>query len=83
MLLWSGVGVPVRMVLLPTTSVTNQWLTAARAIGFGDADFAAVFQALARVSGSGAMTDQLLQMYRHMWRFVCSRSASTICTRAR
>ena len=39
-------GVP-----LPTTSVTNQWLTAARAIGFGDADFAAVFQALARVSG--------------------------------
>ena len=40
-------------VPLPTTSVTNQWLTAARAMGFGDADFAAVFQALVRVSGGG------------------------------
>jgi 3-hydroxyisobutyrate dehydrogenase-like beta-hydroxyacid dehydrogenase len=38
-------------VPLPTASVTNQWLTAARAMGFGDADFAAVFQTLARVSG--------------------------------
>jgi 3-hydroxyisobutyrate dehydrogenase-like beta-hydroxyacid dehydrogenase len=38
-------------VPLPTTSVTNQWLTAARAIGLGDADFASVFQALARLSG--------------------------------
>ena len=40
-------------VPLPTASVTNQWLTAARAMGFGDADFAAVFQALVRVSGEG------------------------------
>ena len=40
-------------VPLPTTSVTNQWLTVARAMGFGDADFAAVFQALVRVSGEG------------------------------
>jgi len=40
-------------VPLPTTSVTNEWLTAARAMGFGDADFAAVFQALVRVSGEG------------------------------
>jgi 3-hydroxyisobutyrate dehydrogenase len=38
-------------VPLPTTAVTNQWLTAARAMGFGDADFAAVFQTLARLSG--------------------------------
>ena len=40
-------------VPLPTTSVTNEWLTVARAMGLGDADFAAVFQALARVSGEG------------------------------
>ena len=40
-------------VPLPTTSVANEWLTAARAMGFGDADFAAVFQALVRVSGGG------------------------------
>jgi 3-hydroxyisobutyrate dehydrogenase len=40
-------------VPLPTTSVTNEWLTAARAMGFGDADFAAVFQALVRVSREG------------------------------
>src|SRR5204863_8814849 len=40
-------------VPLPTTSVTNEWLTVARAMGFGDADFAAVFQALVRVSGGG------------------------------
>jgi 3-hydroxyisobutyrate dehydrogenase-like beta-hydroxyacid dehydrogenase len=40
-------------VPLPTTSVTNEWLTVARAMGFGDADFAAVFQALVRVSGEG------------------------------
>ena len=39
-------GVP-----LPTTAATNEWLTAARAIGLGDEDFAAVFQALARASG--------------------------------
>jgi 3-hydroxyisobutyrate dehydrogenase-like beta-hydroxyacid dehydrogenase len=39
-------GVP-----LPTTSTTNEWLTAARAIGLADQDFAAVFQALARASG--------------------------------
>ena len=40
-------------VPLPTTSVTNEWLTVARAMGLGDADFAAVFQALVRVSGEG------------------------------
>jgi 3-hydroxyisobutyrate dehydrogenase-like beta-hydroxyacid dehydrogenase len=39
-------GVP-----LPTTSTTNEWLTAARAMGLADDDFAAVFQALARASG--------------------------------
>jgi len=40
-------GVP-----LPTTSTTNEWLTAARAMGLADEDFAAVFQALARASGA-------------------------------
>jgi 3-hydroxyisobutyrate dehydrogenase len=39
-------GVP-----LPTASATNQWLTAARGLGLADEDFAAVFHALARVSG--------------------------------
>ncbi|HJZ77693.1 MAG TPA: NAD(P)-dependent oxidoreductase [Vicinamibacterales bacterium] len=40
-------GVP-----LPTTSTTNEWLTAARAMGLADEDFAAVFHALARASGA-------------------------------
>jgi 3-hydroxyisobutyrate dehydrogenase-like beta-hydroxyacid dehydrogenase len=39
-------GVP-----LPTASTTNEWLTAARAMGFAAEDFAAVFQALARAAG--------------------------------
>ena len=39
-------GVP-----LPTTSTANEWLTAARAMGLAEEDFAAVFQALARASG--------------------------------
>ncbi|PYR08382.1 MAG: hypothetical protein DMF99_19350 [Acidobacteria bacterium] len=38
-------------VPLPTTAAVNEWLTAARAMGLGGRDFAAVFQALARVSG--------------------------------
>jgi len=39
-------GVP-----LPTASTTNEWLTAARAMGLAAEDFAAVFQALARAAG--------------------------------
>jgi len=38
-------------VPLPTTAAANEWLTAARAMGLAEKDFAAVFQALARVSG--------------------------------
>jgi 3-hydroxyisobutyrate dehydrogenase-like beta-hydroxyacid dehydrogenase len=38
-------------VPLPTTAATNEWLTAARALGLAEKDFAALFQALARVSG--------------------------------
>jgi 3-hydroxyisobutyrate dehydrogenase-like beta-hydroxyacid dehydrogenase len=38
-------------VPLPTTAATNEWLTAARALGLAEKDFAAVFHALARVSG--------------------------------
>jgi 3-hydroxyisobutyrate dehydrogenase-like beta-hydroxyacid dehydrogenase len=38
-------------VPLPTAAATNEWLTAARALGLAEQDFAAVFQALARVSG--------------------------------
>jgi len=39
-------------VPLPTTAATNEWLTAARALGLAEKDFAAVFHALARVSES-------------------------------
>jgi 3-hydroxyisobutyrate dehydrogenase-like beta-hydroxyacid dehydrogenase len=38
-------------VPLPTTAVTNQWLTAARGMGFQDRDFAILFKVLARMSG--------------------------------
>ncbi len=41
-----ALGVP-----LPTTAVTNEFLTAARALGLEEQDFAAVFQVLARASG--------------------------------
>jgi aromatic ring hydroxylase len=36
---------------MPTTSVTNEFLTAARGMGMADKDFAVVFDALARMSG--------------------------------
>lgn len=36
---------------LPTTSVTNEFLTAARGMGFADKDFAAMFNVLAAMSG--------------------------------
>src|SRR5437879_2766178 len=38
-------------VPLPTTSITNQMLTAARALGFEKKDFAALFDALVRMAG--------------------------------
>ncbi len=38
-------------VPLPTTATANQWLTAARAMGLGDQDFAAVCEVLARLTG--------------------------------
>ncbi len=38
-------------VPLPTTTVTNDFLTAARAAGLSEKDFAAVFQLLAQMSG--------------------------------
>ena len=38
-------------VPLPTTAAANEWLTAARAMGLGERDFAAVFQALERAAG--------------------------------
>jgi 3-hydroxyisobutyrate dehydrogenase-like beta-hydroxyacid dehydrogenase len=41
-----GLDVP-----LPTTAVTNEMLTAARAMGFADKDFAVLFEALARMAG--------------------------------
>ena len=38
-------------VPLPTAAATNEWLTAARAMGLADQDYAAVFDALARAAG--------------------------------
>jgi len=38
-------------VPLPTTSVTNEFLTVARATGLAKQDFAVIFQVLARMSG--------------------------------
>src|SRR5437588_307164 len=38
-------------VPLPTTAVTNELLTAARAIGLAEQDFAAIFDVLAQMSG--------------------------------
>ena len=42
-------GVP-----LPTTSIANEFLTAARAMGLADKDFAAIFHVLAQMSGVAA-----------------------------
>jgi 3-hydroxyisobutyrate dehydrogenase-like beta-hydroxyacid dehydrogenase len=41
-----GLDVP-----LPTTAVTNEMLTTARAMGYADKDFAVLFEALARMAG--------------------------------
>ena len=38
-------------VPLPTTAVTNEFLTAARGLGLADQDFAVIFQVLAKLSG--------------------------------
>ena len=41
-----AVGVP-----LPTTALTQEWLTMARGLGLGDYDFAILFDVLASLSG--------------------------------
>jgi hypothetical protein len=38
-------------VPLPTTSATNEFLTAARGLGLAERDFAIVFEVLARLAG--------------------------------
>lgn len=48
-------------VPLPTTAVSNEFLTAARAMGLADEDFAAVFRVLARMAGVEARPRRLLQ----------------------
>jgi 3-hydroxyisobutyrate dehydrogenase-like beta-hydroxyacid dehydrogenase len=40
-------------VPLPTTAVTNEFLTAARGMGLVKQDFAVIFEVLARMSGVG------------------------------
>ena len=39
-------------VPLPTTSITNEFLTAARGMGFADKDFAILFEVLAKMAGA-------------------------------
>jgi len=41
-------------VYLPTAAVTNQILTAARAMGWAERDFAVIYEVLARISGMDA-----------------------------
>jgi hypothetical protein len=65
-------------VPLPTTAISNEFLTAARGMGWEKQDFAVVFDVLARMSGVAKMTtaahptkisektDLLLRMYRQM-----------------
>jgi 3-hydroxyisobutyrate dehydrogenase-like beta-hydroxyacid dehydrogenase len=38
-------------VPLPTTAITNQFLTAARGMGLAEKDFAIIFEVLARMAG--------------------------------
>jgi 3-hydroxyisobutyrate dehydrogenase-like beta-hydroxyacid dehydrogenase len=40
-------------VPLPTTAITNEFLTAARGMGLADKDFAIVFDVLAAMAGAG------------------------------
>jgi 3-hydroxyisobutyrate dehydrogenase-like beta-hydroxyacid dehydrogenase len=40
-------------VPLPTTATTNEWLTAARGMGFAKEDFAVLFETLAHAAGLG------------------------------
>ena len=46
-------------VPLPTTAVTNQFLTAARALNLADQDFAVMFKVLAQLSGVAEATEKL------------------------
>jgi 3-hydroxyisobutyrate dehydrogenase-like beta-hydroxyacid dehydrogenase len=41
-------------VPMPTTAVTNEFLTAARGMGLVEKDFAVVFEVLAKMSGARA-----------------------------
>ena len=41
-------------VPLPTTALTNEYLTAATGMGLADQDFAALFTLLARMAGTDA-----------------------------
>jgi 3-hydroxyisobutyrate dehydrogenase-like beta-hydroxyacid dehydrogenase len=38
-------------VPLPTTALTNEWLTAARGMGLADQDFAVLFKVLGHLAG--------------------------------
>ena len=40
-------------VPLPTTAITNEFLTAARGMGLADKDFAILFDVLAAMAGAG------------------------------
>jgi 3-hydroxyisobutyrate dehydrogenase-like beta-hydroxyacid dehydrogenase len=52
---WRSKWAVALSVPLPTTAATNEMLSAARGVGLGDKDFAAVFNLLAQLSGVSAM----------------------------
>ena len=60
-------------VPLPTTAVTNEFLTAARGMGLAEKDFAVVFDVLAQMSGVQAMTHR-----RRLHRRQTPRSAAEL-----
>ena len=48
-------------VPVPTTAISNEFLTAARGMGWEKLDFAVVFDVLARMSGVTEMTTAVIQ----------------------
>ena len=44
-------------VPLPTTSITNQFLTAARGMGLAEKDFAIVFEVLGKMAGRNGVME--------------------------
>ena len=71
-------------VPLPTTAVTNEFLTAARGMGLAKYDFAVVFKVLARMAGRRESLVLLPVSFRNFWfswqmNSIISEPSATIC----